>query len=218
MREHFDRHLDLLVKSGIECINDMFSGLLSILKIPAKIFFYMFIHRDIKRSASKSIDFLIDLVSDMVTNDLYYQSETVSGIIEKEFSNWLEYDHIFQYCKKNHFNYPRIEKIAKTIFKWQVIPMFKFLSIKNSNIEHYPELCRIAYENPDDCKNDLNKQLNAINECLKITGKDVSIYNIPFFKNLFHDQLVKLFDLTTKKWHNEIQMTFNGDLDTEYIH
>jgi len=216
LKEHLERHLKLLLSNAVKLIDNAFSGLLAVFRVPAKVFFYAFVRNDIKRNAITSINFVLDLTKRLVMEGVEAESDKFYDIVEEEFPKWLSNDHILQHCRKVHKNYERTKGYSKIAFEWQVIPLMKFISITDSGVKHYPDLCRATFEDPLICQHDLDKQLDAIKEGLEVAGEDVSIFKVPFFKRTFHTQLSKLFDTMMDDMHEDIKLIYNHEIDDLY--
>lgn len=216
VREHLHRHLTILLKNATSLMDKALSGVLILLRIPARIFFYPFIKKYMKRSAEKAIDFLIDLVREMLEKGMQIGSEEFEEAIEEAFPNWLNNDHILQWCSIKHKNYEEIKAISKIGFRWQVIPITKFLSNSDTNLKHYPDLCRSTFERPEDCRRDLDQQLDAIKDGIEVAGRDVNIYKIPFLRRLFHKNLKKLLDQMIQDFYEDIDAIYKFEVDHLY--
>lgn len=216
VREHLNRHLDLLLKNAVKLMDDALSGVLILLRLPARLFFYPFIKNHMKRSAVKAVDFLMDLVKDLIRNGVELEGKEFDDAIDDAFPDWLDNDHILQWCSKSHKNYDEIKAISKEGFRWQVIPITKFLSNANVDAKHYPDLCRSTFEKAEDCKYDLDQQLDAIKDGLEVAGRDVDIYKIPFLKKLFHRSIEDLFDGMINDFHADIEAIYKFEVDHLY--
>jgi len=216
VREHLKRHLNILLSNAVRLMDDILSGALWVLRGPARLFFYPFVKIHMRRSAVKAIDFLMELVRRLALDGIKVDSDKFDEIVEEEFPKWLDNDHIIQYCRKRHKNFERIKDISKLGFKWQVIPMLKFVSNPEEGLKQYPDLCRSTYKKPEDCQYDLDQQLVAIKDGLAVAGEDVSIYDIPLFKQLFHENLIKLFSNMTSDFHEDIDLIYKNEIDHLY--
>jgi hypothetical protein len=199
-----DKSLEL-GKTLIDTELDM--GILNFLIRPVvKAFYDYWAQNDARNGTLRQIKITLDSGKELL---LKGNSEiNFNRIVEENFPKYFKADQTSLQCNKNHKNYQKLKEVSKETFINYLKELRILLNIKEE-VEDYGDLCRIAFKNPEEAKNNLMKQIDYTDEGIKIIEEDPSILNIAIGRNLIVKALRKGFEQTKKDFIEAINDTYN---------
>jgi hypothetical protein len=204
MIQQMDKSLEL-GKTLIDTELDM--GILNFLIRPVvKAFYDYWAQTDARNGTLRQIKITLDSGKELL---LKGNSEiNFNRIVEENFPKYFKADQTSLQCNKNHKNYQKLKEVSKETFINYLKELRILLNIKEE-VEDYGDLCRIAFKNPEEAKNNLMKQIDYTDEGIKIIEEDPSILNIAIGRNLIVKALRKGFEQTKKDFIEAINDTYN---------
>jgi hypothetical protein len=204
MIQQMDKSLEL-GKTLIDTELDM--GILNFLIRPVvKAFYDYWAQNDARNGTLRQIKITLDSGKELL---LKGNSEiNFNRIVEENFPKYFKADQTSLQCNKNHKNYQKLKEVSKETFINYLKELRILLNIKEE-VEDYGDLCRIAFKNPEEAKNNLMKQIDYTDEGIKIIEEDPSILNIAIGRNLIVKALRKGFEQTKKDFIEAINDTYN---------
>ncbi|MFX1435398.1 MAG: hypothetical protein ACFFB1_16640 [Promethearchaeota archaeon] len=183
------------------------AGLLNfIVKPVVKTFYDYWTQNDARSGTLKQIKVTLEAAKELIFNKS--SKEFFNEIIEENFPEYLKADQTTHQCKKNHKNYERLVGIAKKTFINYVKEAIKFLAVKE-NVKDYGDLCRIAFNNKENARENLMMQLDYTDEGIRIIEEDPTILSIPVGKKIIVKSLRRGFEETKKDFIEALDDTYD---------
>jgi hypothetical protein len=196
--------MKLSLKVGNDLIDEEMNGLAIIFRPTVKMFYNALVKKDLEAGTINTIDLNLQTTKKMLMNNIKLESEEFYRELDAIFPQYLKEDQTYRQCKREHPNFPFLKENLKNTFKYQMIPLYKLLSVEKEAIANYDELCREAFPTKEECKNILLAQLDSMRRGLKVIQQDLSILDIMTARETIFRVLKKGFDRKAKDFLDEI--------------
>ena len=204
VRKNLIRQMKLSLKVGNDLIDEEMNGLSIIFRPTVKIFYNALVKKDLEAGTINTIDLNLQTTKKMLLNNVKLESEEFYKELDAIFPTYLKEDQTYRQCKREHPNFPILKENLKNTFKYQMIPLYKLLSVEKQGISNYDDLCKEAFPTKEECKNILLAQLDSMRKGLKVIQEDLSILDIMTARETIFRVLKKGFDRKAKDFIDEI--------------
>ncbi len=203
--------MKLSLKVGNDLIDEEMNGLAIIFRPTVKMFYNALVKKDLEAGTINTIDLNLQTTKKMLLNNIKLESEEFYRELDAIFPQYLKEDQTYRQCKREHPNFPILKENLKNTFKYQMIPLYKLLSVEKENINNYDDLCKEAFSTKDECKNILLAQLDSMRKGLKVIQQDLSILDIMTARETIFRVLKKGFDRKAKDFLDEIDEIYKNE-------
>ncbi len=159
-----------------------------------KTFYRYWQNNDAKEGTLAQINTILDCGKILAINGTNSEGR-FNKVVEENFIEYLKGDQVYRQCSKKHKNFPALKEIVKNTFISQIKEATILLKVKEEVVD-YGGLVRAAFKNKEEAYENLVKQLDFTDQCLKIVEKDLSILKLPTGRNILMKTLRKGFEQT----------------------
>ena len=210
LRAHLFRQMHESLDIGAKLIEAEMQGLSMLLRPVVSSFYRNVLQKDMERSTRKLVNGMIKFAASFIRDDIKTGSDEFHKRLLAKFPGYLKNDQTGRQCKQTHPNFPRLEENLKQTFEAQILGMLPILQVDTDvPIKNYPDLCRAAFKNADECKTLLNLQTDAMLRGQAIIGEDLSILNIIAARELIFRVLQKGFTQKILDFNRGIDIIFS---------
>ena len=210
LRAHLFRQMHESLSIGAKLIEAEMKGLSIILRPVVRTFYRNVLQRDIERSTRKLVNGMIKFAASLIRDDIKPGSDEFHRRLIEKFPGYLKNDQTGRQCKRSHPNFPRLEENLKKTFEAQILGILPILQVDTDMpIKNYPNLCRAAFKNAEECKTSLNLQTDAMLCGQAIIKEDLSILNIIAARELIFRVLQKGFAQKIQDFNRGIDIIFS---------
>ena len=171
-----------------------------------KAFYDYWAQNDARSGTLKQIKITLDSGKELILKG--NSDENFHKIVEENFPKYFKADQTSLQCNKKHKNYERLKQVTKETFINYLKELRILLNIEEE-VTDYGDLCRVAFKNKGDAKENLMKQIDYTEKGIRIIEEDPSILNIAVGKNLIIKALRKGFEQTKKDFIEALEDTYD---------
>ncbi len=210
LRAHLFRQTHESLSIGAEIIESEMKGLSMLVRPVVSSFYRNVLQRDMERSTRKLVNGMITFAAALIRDDIKVGSDEFHRRLKAKFPGYLKLDQTGRQCKRSHPNFPRLEENLKDTFEAQILGTLPILQANmDEPIKNYPDLCRAAFKNAEECKTSLNLQTDAMLRGQAIIKEDLSILNIVVARDLIFRVLEKGFAQKIEDFNRGIDIIFS---------
>ena len=210
VRKNLFRQMKASLDVGNKLIDEELNGLGMLLRPIVKLFYNTLVRTDLETGTKNLINLTLKTTKDMILNGVELESDEFYQELDRIFPTYLKEDQTTRQCKKNHKNFPYLKENLKRTLKWQMIPMYRLLSVTDENVTDYHSLCMVAFPTKEDCRSLLKNQLDSMNDGLVVIEQDLSILNIATAREVIMRVLRKGFDRKSEDFLSDIDNIYNN--------
>lgn len=208
VQERMIQQMENSLKLGKKLIDtELDMGILNFFIRPlVKAFYDYWAQNDARSGTLKQIKITLDSGKELILKG--NSDENFHKIVEENFPKYFKADQTSLQCNKKHKNYERLKQVTKETFINYLKELRILLNIEEE-VTDYGDLCRVAFKNKGDAKENLMKQIDYTEKGIRIIEEDPSILNIAVGKNLIIKALRKGFEQTRKDFIEALEDTYD---------
>lgn len=208
VQERMVQQMENSLKLGKKLIDtELDMGILNFFIRPlVKAFYDYWAQNDARSGTLKQIKITLDSGKELILKG--NSDENFHKIVEENFPKYFKADQTSLQCNKKHKNYERLKQVTKETFINYLKELRILLNIEEE-VTDYGDLCRVAFKNKGDAKENLMKQIDYTEKGIRIIEEDPSILNIAVGKNLIIKALRKGFEQTKKDFIEALEDTYD---------
>jgi len=208
VQERMVQQMENSLKLGKKLIDtELDMGILNFFIRPlVKAFYDYWAQNDARSGTLKQIKITLDSRKELILKG--NSDENFHKIVEENFPKYFKADQTSLQCNKKHKNYERLKQVTKETFINYLKELRILLNIEEE-VTDYGDLCRVAFKNKGDAKENLMKQIDYTEKGIRIIEEDPSILNIAVGKNLIIKALRKGFEQTKKDFIEALEDTYD---------
>ncbi len=159
-----------------------------------KAFYNYWQNNDAKEGTLAQINTILDCGKILALNG-NNSEDHFNQVVQENFKEYLKGNQVYRQCSNRHKNFPALKELVKKTFISQIKEATILLKVEEEIVD-YGGLVRAAFKNKEEAYENLVKQLDFTDQCLKIVEKDLSILKLLAGRNIIMKILRKAFEQT----------------------